>query len=110
MKKKGFEEVAPGVMVNTKRFKIKFPHPGPCWIIRNTEDTVSLASDNGISVFSTEEKAQTHIDEIALKGAVLKCYTWDELVDKFGQQYGSVVVNPKTKPGFCSVVPLKKDI
>jgi len=101
---KGFKEVAPGVMVNTRRgFKIKIPHP-------NKDETASMGDGRTLFVFSTEELAKGYMEKVGLEEGFPKCFSWEELVDKFGQSQSNVLVDHKGEVGYYSNVPLKKGI
>lgn len=107
----GFEEIAPGVSVNTKRgWKISIPHPDPVWVIRNKEETATSGDYGTLFVFSSEELANKYIEKTNLKGGFPKRFTWNELVDKFGSSRQDVLVDHKGEVGFYSNVPLKKGI
>jgi hypothetical protein len=107
----GFEEIVPGVSVNTKRgWKIEIPHPDPGWVIRNKDETLSIGNRENLYVFSSEELANKYMEKTHLSGGFPKSFSWDECVDKFGKSYSNVLVDPTGEPGFLSSVPLRKGI
>lgn len=107
----GFEEIVPGVLINTKRdVKVFIPHPDPIWVIKNKEGTALIANCGAIFVFSSEELANKYIEKTKIDGGFLKCFSWDELVDKFSNFYRNALVDHKGEFGFYKNVPLKKGI
>lgn len=107
---KGYKPLVDGILVRDD-FKIERPHPDPCWIIRNEEETASYSDGAGtMFVFSSEELTKAYIKTTQLAGAVVRSLVWDELVDKFGKNFHSVLVDNKGKEGFYHIVPLEKGI
>jgi len=108
----GFQEVVPGLMVNTGRgIKVSIDHPDPVWVIRNKEETAFMGgNDRTLFVFSSEELAKKYIEKRKLEGGFPKCFSWDELVDKLGKSYHSVLIDHKGEVGFYGSVPLRKGI
>ena len=107
----GFEEIAPGVMVNTRKgFKIEIPHPDPVWVIRNKDKTASIGGQGTLFVFSSEELAKRYMEKTGVEEGSPKRFSWDECVDKFGRSYSDVLVDHKGEAGFYSNVPLRKGI
>ena len=107
-----FEEVAPGISVNTNSgIKISFPHPDPCVIIQPEDKSSYYGSpDTGeIFAFSTEEKANSFIAATEIQGTVTVEMSWEELVEKFHEAVNAII-DPTPGPGFVSVVPLRFDI
>jgi len=107
----GFEEVVPGVLVNKRSgFKIIVPHPDPVTVIRSPDDKASMTISESLCVFSNEEMATSYMGNSPKDSYILRTYAWDALVDAFGGVFPDVIVDPKTEPGFVSVVPLRKGI
>lgn len=86
-------------------------HPQRAFILRSPDDTASLALGEGeLAIFSSAENAQGYIKNTGLRGAQLRDYSWDELVEKFGEQFARCIVDHKGEPGFYGTAPLIKDI
>jgi hypothetical protein len=107
-----FQEVVPGVMVNTRRgFKVFIDHPDPVWVIGNKEETALIGGqDRTLFVFSSEELAKKYMEKRKLEGGFPKRFSWDELVDKLGKSYHSVIIDHKGELGFYGSAPLRKGI
>ena len=106
-----FQEVVPGVMVNTEcGIKISISHPDPVWVIRNKEETASIGGPGILFVFSSEELANQYMEKTKIEEGFPKCFSWDELVDKFSESYTDVLVDQNGESGFYGSAPLKKGI
>ncbi|MFZ2253103.1 MAG: hypothetical protein WAW13_02930 [Minisyncoccia bacterium] len=110
----GFIQAAPGLLVSDQ-FTVSIPHPDPCWVIENPVGTEVLASsDFQLLVFSTEELLQSFMkaaEVYVLGGGIGPVrFTWDELVDKCGEQYTEAIIDHEGKAGYYQSAPLRKGI
>ena len=89
---------------------VRCVHPNPCWVIRNSVGTASYANKGSLFVFSNQSLADSYIAKIGLADAVVKRFSWDNLVDCFSKKFKDVIIDPSPDhDGFCTICNLAKD-
>jgi hypothetical protein len=93
-----------------KEITIQHVHPDPCWIIRNREETASYSNKGSLFVFSSQQLADDYVSKSRLAGAMVKMFSWNDIVDLFGGGFNEAMVDPSMDhDGFCTVCPFIKD-
>lgn len=64
--------------------------------------------DGNLAVFSNEENSKVFVIEKDLGVVALRAYSWDELVDDYGDNFEVCTIDHTGKSGFYSTAPLIK--
>ncbi|XLQ20155.1 MAG: hypothetical protein ACKUBY_00040 [Candidatus Moraniibacteriota bacterium] len=106
-----FKQVGPGLLVDTDKVKVSISHPNPCCVISNSEITATVATGDGsLLIFSNEKKAQYFREKELDNNYVIEEFSWDDLVDKYAEQYVQALLDHTGDPGFYQNIPLQKNI
>jgi len=103
-----FEQVAPGILVNTDKVEFGLDFVDPCHVVYNLDATQAIANQEGrLLIFSTREKAEYFIEKVRLENHTSVEFSWDYLVESFSRQCSYALVDHEGEPGFYRTVALR---
>jgi hypothetical protein len=104
-----FKFIGPGIAVSGN-VTVSIPHPDPCWVIRSPDKkNVWAINDRILLIFSNEEKAKAFMKDFK-EECLAESFSWDTLVDTFGKNFGTAMLDHEGKEGFYQTIPIRKGI
>lgn len=85
-------------------------HPDPVWLIKDKKNAKFIYDSESLLVFSDKELAKKFLEKTGLEDCFPKCFSWEEVVDKFSKHCSKVTVDHRGESGFYRVVQLIKGI
>lgn len=87
--------------------EFKFIHPDSCVVIRDADLTMTYRHDEGLAIFSNEANAQAFVIKKELGIVSLQTITWNELVEMYGNNFSSCILDHKGEDGFYDELLIK---
>lgn len=92
-----------------KEVNLNTEHPASCVVIQDLDHTMTYAHGIGeLAVFSDEDLAKRFVTKKGLGVVALRTYSWDDLVEEYGERFTSCTIDHKGKSGFYPCAPLTR--